>query len=59
MESSNPELEPSAVSGNGAETGQIIVTAIAGRNGQPKQNGVEDDGNAVKEVKKGNNLCIN
>ncbi|KAK4483450.1 hypothetical protein RD792_010637 [Penstemon davidsonii] len=31
------DMEPTVVSGNGTETGQIIVTAIGGRNGQPKQ----------------------
>ncbi|CAA3021423.1 shaggy-related kinase epsilon [Olea europaea subsp. europaea] len=31
------EMEPTVVSDNGAETGQIIVTSIGGRNGQPKQ----------------------
>ncbi|CAA0820790.1 Shaggy-related protein kinase theta [Striga hermonthica] len=31
------EMEPSVVSGSSTETGQIIVTSIGGRNGQPKQ----------------------
>ncbi|KAL2233929.1 shaggy-related protein kinase alpha [Sesamum indicum] len=31
------DMEPTVVSGNGTETGQIIVTSIGGRNGQPKQ----------------------
>ncbi|KAL6565923.1 Shaggy-related protein kinase theta [Orobanche hederae] len=31
------DLEPTVVSGNGTETGQIIVISIGGRNGQPKQ----------------------
>ncbi|CAH9096567.1 unnamed protein product [Cuscuta europaea] len=30
-------LEPSVVSGNGTEAGQIIVTTVGGHNGQPKQ----------------------
>ncbi|PIN21998.1 Glycogen synthase kinase-3 [Handroanthus impetiginosus] len=31
------DMEPTVVSGNGTETGQIIVTSVGGRNGQPKQ----------------------
>ncbi|XP_060213423.1 shaggy-related protein kinase epsilon-like [Lycium barbarum] len=31
------DLEPAVVSGNGTETGQIIVTTVSGRNGQKKQ----------------------
>ncbi|KAG8363343.1 hypothetical protein BUALT_Bualt19G0012600 [Buddleja alternifolia] len=31
------DMEPTIVSGHGTETGQIIVTSIGGRNGQPKQ----------------------
>ncbi|KAE7999805.1 hypothetical protein FH972_004200 [Carpinus fangiana] len=31
------EMDAAVVSGNGTETGQIIATTIAGRNGQPKQ----------------------
>ncbi|KAL3536865.1 hypothetical protein ACH5RR_000231 [Cinchona calisaya] len=31
------DLEPAVVSGNGTETGQIIVTTIGGRNGEEKQ----------------------
>ncbi|KAH6767431.1 shaggy-like protein kinase 32 [Perilla frutescens var. hirtella] len=31
------DVEPTVISGNGTETGQIIVTSIGGRNGQPKQ----------------------
>ncbi|MCD9639874.1 Shaggy- protein kinase theta [Datura stramonium] len=31
------DLEPAVVSGNGTETGQIIVTTLSGRNGQKKQ----------------------
>jgi len=31
------EMETTVVSGNGTETGQIIVTSLGGRNGQPKQ----------------------
>ncbi|KAI3444599.1 hypothetical protein Pfo_001264 [Paulownia fortunei] len=31
------DMEPTVVSGNGTETGQIIVTSIGGQNGQPKQ----------------------
>ncbi|KAK6142831.1 hypothetical protein DH2020_023179 [Rehmannia glutinosa] len=31
------DLEPTVVSGNGTETGQITVIAVGGRNGQPKQ----------------------
>lgn len=31
------DIEPTVVSGSGTETGQIIVTSIGGRNGQPKQ----------------------
>ncbi|KAJ8540085.1 hypothetical protein K7X08_026474 [Anisodus acutangulus] len=31
------EMEPAVVSGNGTETGQIIVTTLNGRNGQQKQ----------------------
>ncbi|KAL6495464.1 Shaggy-related protein kinase theta [Orobanche gracilis] len=31
------DMEPNVVSGIGTETGQIIVTSIGGRNGQPKQ----------------------
>ncbi|KAH6817869.1 shaggy-like protein kinase 32 [Perilla frutescens var. frutescens] len=33
----NSDMEPTVVSGNGTEAGQIIVTSIGGRNGQPKQ----------------------
>ena len=36
-ETSIKDMEPTVVSGNGTETGQIIVTSIGGRNGQPKQ----------------------
>ncbi|KAL9234442.1 hypothetical protein vseg_009314 [Gypsophila vaccaria] len=35
--SSEPEMEPTFVTGNGTEAGQIITTTIGGRNGQPKQ----------------------
>ena len=31
------EAEPTLVDGNGTETGHIIVTTVAGSNGQPKQ----------------------
>lgn len=31
------DVEPAVISGNGTETGQIIVTSIGGRNGKPKQ----------------------
>lgn len=31
------DIEATTVSGNGTETGQIITTTIAGRDGQPKQ----------------------
>ncbi|XP_028769068.1 shaggy-related protein kinase theta isoform X1 [Neltuma alba] len=31
------DMEPSIVNGNGTETGQVITTAIGGRDGQPKQ----------------------
>ncbi|XP_041000662.1 shaggy-related protein kinase epsilon-like [Juglans microcarpa x Juglans regia] len=31
------DLEAAVVNGNGTETGQIIATTVAGRNGQPKQ----------------------
>ncbi|OWM64193.1 shaggy-related protein kinase theta isoform X2 [Punica granatum] len=31
------DAEPTVVSGNGAETGQVIATTVGGRNGQPKQ----------------------
>lgn len=31
------DLEPTVVSGQGTETGQIIATTVGGRNGQPKQ----------------------
>jgi len=31
------DMEATVVSGNGTETGQIITTAIGGRDGQPKQ----------------------
>ncbi|KAJ8541915.1 hypothetical protein K7X08_016781 [Anisodus acutangulus] len=31
------DMEPAVVSGNGTETGQIIVTTLSGRNGQQKQ----------------------
>ena len=31
------DVEATIVSGNGTETGQIITTAIGGRDGQPKQ----------------------
>ncbi|KAL3814867.1 hypothetical protein ACJIZ3_016135 [Penstemon smallii] len=31
------DVEPTVVSGNGTETGQIVVASIGGRNGQPKQ----------------------
>ncbi|XP_075093736.1 shaggy-related protein kinase epsilon-like isoform X1 [Nicotiana tabacum] len=31
------DMEPAVVSGNGTETGQIIVTTVSGRNGQQKQ----------------------
>ncbi|GFP85981.1 shaggy-related protein kinase theta [Phtheirospermum japonicum] len=31
------DLEPTVVSGNGTETGQITVISVGGRNGQPKQ----------------------
>lgn len=31
------DIEATVVSGNGTETGQIITTAIGGRDGQPKQ----------------------
>ncbi|GAB4861821.1 Shaggy- protein kinase theta [Ancistrocladus abbreviatus] len=34
---SDPDMEAAVVSGNGPETGQIITTAVGGRNGQPKQ----------------------
>lgn len=30
-------MEPAVVSGNGTETGQIIVTTLSGRNGQQKK----------------------
>lgn len=30
-------MEPTVVSGNGTETGQIIVTTLSDRNGQKKQ----------------------
>lgn len=30
-------MEPTVVSGNGTETGQIIVTTLSRRNGQQKQ----------------------
>ncbi|XP_057780646.1 shaggy-related protein kinase theta isoform X2 [Salvia miltiorrhiza] len=33
----NSDMEPTVVSGNGTEPGQIIVTSIGGRNGEPKQ----------------------
>lgn len=36
-ENSVKDMEPTVVSGNGTEAGQIIVTSIGGRNGQPKQ----------------------
>lgn len=31
------DIEATIVSGNGTETGQIITTAIGGRDGKPKQ----------------------
>ncbi|CAA0813599.1 Shaggy-related protein kinase theta [Striga hermonthica] len=31
------DLEPTVVSGNGTETGQIIAISVGGRNGEPKQ----------------------
>ena len=31
------DVEPTVISGNGTETGQIIVTSVGGRNGNPKQ----------------------
>lgn len=31
------DVEAAVVSGNGTETGQIIVTSVGGRNGKPKQ----------------------
>ncbi|XP_042964002.1 shaggy-related protein kinase NtK-1-like isoform X1 [Carya illinoinensis] len=31
------DMEAAVVNGNGTETGQIIATTVAGRNGQPKQ----------------------
>ena len=31
------ELEANVVDGNGTETGHVIVTTLAGANGQPKQ----------------------
>lgn len=30
-------MEPTVVSGNGTETGQIIVTTLSGRKGKKKQ----------------------
>ncbi|XP_075510834.1 shaggy-related protein kinase alpha-like isoform X1 [Primulina tabacum] len=37
QEDSVKDMEPTVVSGNGTETGQIIVTSVGGRDGQPKQ----------------------
>ncbi|KAL3517111.1 hypothetical protein ACH5RR_024013 [Cinchona calisaya] len=37
QEDSMKELEPAMVNGNGTETGQVIVTTIAGQNGEEKQ----------------------
>ncbi|CAN4111725.1 unnamed protein product [Withania somnifera] len=37
LEDSLKDMEPAVVSGNGTETGQIIVTTASGRNGQQKQ----------------------
>ncbi|KAL3517113.1 hypothetical protein ACH5RR_024015, partial [Cinchona calisaya] len=37
QEDSMKDLEPAMVSGNGTETGQVIVTTIAGQNGEEKQ----------------------
>lgn len=31
------DMEPTIVSGNGTEAGQIITTVVGGRDGQPKQ----------------------
>lgn len=31
------DVEPTVISGNGTETGQIIVTSVGGQNGQPKK----------------------
>lgn len=31
------DIEAAVVNGNGTETGQVITTAIGGRDGQPKQ----------------------
>lgn len=31
------DMEPAMVNGNGTETGQVITTAIGGRDGQPKR----------------------
>lgn len=31
------DMEATIVSGNGTETGEIITTAIGGRDGQPKR----------------------
>ncbi|KAG6402702.1 hypothetical protein SASPL_134907 [Salvia splendens] len=36
-EESLKDVEAAVVSGNGTETGQIIVTSVGGRNGKPKQ----------------------
>nr|CAA11862.1 shaggy kinase 7 [Petunia x hybrida] len=36
-EDDTKDMEPAVVSGNGTETGQIIVTTMSGRNGQKKQ----------------------
>ncbi|XP_057805631.1 shaggy-related protein kinase alpha-like [Salvia miltiorrhiza] len=36
-EESVKDVEPTVISGNGTETGQIIVTSVGGRNGKPKQ----------------------
>nr|GEV25434.1 shaggy-related protein kinase epsilon-like [Tanacetum cinerariifolium] len=35
--SEDKEIEATVVNGNGTEKGQIIVTSVGGRNGQPKQ----------------------
>ncbi|KAL3348924.1 hypothetical protein AABB24_022206 [Solanum stoloniferum] len=37
LEDNLKDMEPAVVSGNGTETGQIIVTTVSGRNGQEKQ----------------------
>lgn len=42
------EVEAAVVDGNGTETGHIIVTTIGGRNGQPKQVGLEKISNCTR-----------